>query len=142
MDYHPLIANRPNGRRKTLARVGIIAGLVVVVTIVVASLAAVFATSKSQNAPEPVIRDSFAIPEVGDVVINEMMPFGTEKWIELYNKANVRMNLSGHRIFCVPSFGSEELVIPEESFIDSGGFFVMRFPKGDAACNEGFAFFL
>ena len=66
----------------------------------------------------------------GDVVINEFManPEGDDggaEWVELYNNSASRLEVSGWSIWAAKSSIEEQVVLPDNTFIDAGGFLLI-----------------
>ncbi|MCP5097216.1 MAG: hypothetical protein GY943_16840, partial [Chloroflexi bacterium] len=66
-------------------------------------------------------------PGVGDVLINEYTAnSGTTEWVELYNTTASDLDISNHYIDDISGGGSPKL-IPANTTISSGGYYVMEF---------------
>ena len=66
-------------------------------------------------------------PAAGDVLINEFVAnSGTTEWVELYNTTGSDLDISNHYIDDIAGGGSPKL-IPANTIIASGGFYVMEF---------------
>ena len=66
-------------------------------------------------------------PNVGDVLINEFVAdSGTTEWVELYNTTASNLDLSNHYIDDIDGGGTPKL-IPANTTISAGGFYVMEF---------------
>lgn len=59
-----------------------------------------------------------------DVCINEICKEG---WIELYNKNDLTVDLSGYQVIC----GNESFIVPEGKKVEKRGFFVVELPVMD-----------
>lgn len=70
---------------------------------------------------------SASAPGVGDVLINEYMAdSATTEWVELYNTTASDLDISNHYIDDVSGGGTPKL-IPANTIISAGGFFVLEF---------------
>ncbi|MGC9310911.1 MAG: lamin tail domain-containing protein, partial [Candidatus Aenigmatarchaeota archaeon] len=70
----------------------------------------------------------FLPPSLANVVVNEISPWGSPEWVELYNPSNCSVNLSGWLLDTKPE--NADATIPEGAVIPAGGYFVI----GDAGC--------
>ncbi|MBK8900510.1 MAG: lamin tail domain-containing protein [Anaerolineaceae bacterium] len=66
-------------------------------------------------------------PGAGDVLINEYVANSSTEWVELYNTTANDLDLSGHYIDDIASGGGAPKVIPNNTIISAGGYYVMEF---------------
>ncbi len=66
-------------------------------------------------------------PGPGDVVINEYVANSSTEWVELYNTTAHDLDISGHYIDDIPSGGGSPKLIPNNTIILAGDYYVMEF---------------
>ncbi len=66
-------------------------------------------------------------PGPGDVVINEYVVNSSTEWVELYNTTANDLDISGHYIDDIPSGGGSPKLIPSNTIILAGDYYVMEF---------------
>ena len=67
-------------------------------------------------------------PTAGEVVINEYVARSSiTEWVELYNTTANDLDISGHYIDDIPSGGGAPKLIPNNTIIPAGGYYVMEF---------------
>jgi beta-lactamase superfamily II metal-dependent hydrolase len=64
---------------------------------------------------------------LGDVVINEFVANATTEWVELYNTTLQTKDISGYYIDDIAAGGGSPIVIPADTVIQPGGFYVLQF---------------
>lgn len=63
----------------------------------------------------------------GEVVINEFVASATTEWVELYNTTLQTKDISGYYIDDIAAGGGAPIVIPADTVIQPGGFYVLQF---------------
>lgn len=66
-------------------------------------------------------------PAPGDVLINEYVANSATEWVELYNTTAVELDISNHYIDDISGGGGSPKLIPNNTIIPAGGFYVMEF---------------
>lgn len=66
-------------------------------------------------------------PGAGEVLINEYVANSSTEWVELYNTTGNDLDLSGHYIDDVSGGGGSPKLIPNNTIITAGGYYVMQF---------------
>ena len=90
------------------------------IPVLLLTLMFVFAEScvKDEDLKEPEVK-----PEVNTVVLNEIMAAGDPDYIELYNKADHEVDISGYKLH--DKDPSEAYTIPEGTIISGKGFWTL-----------------
>lgn len=66
-------------------------------------------------------------PGAGDVLINEYVANSSVEWVELYNTTGNDLDLTGHYIDDISGGGGAPKLIPSNTIIPAGGYYVMEF---------------
>ncbi|MFH0733224.1 MAG: lamin tail domain-containing protein [bacterium] len=97
----------------------------------------------SCSRDEPTVTGPVTPPIVtGSVIINEIYSSGSPDWVELYNKGNASIDISGYKMYDPDgnTGAKEKFVIPAGTVIPAGGFLTLDCDGTGIGMNPNFKF--